>query len=506
MVIIRNIANPFKTEEAQIRKVKYSRSKCVRDYLDAVGFDYHDKRVIVTGKRIDDLSVRIDDGDEITVIPEVKAPVIAVVSWIISAVWAAAVAHPFLFAFFVLSMGYSIYQYMNQPKMPDFNLGSNTGMDEGSPTYGWDGIQTIQEVGVPVAVVYGRHRVGGNIINQFLWEDGDKHYLNVLLALCEGEVESIDELELNDNPIANFSGVSIIKRFGTNYQSMIENFEDLHNIYSISANLTQNNPFIYTTVDSDVEAFEIHLRLSNGLYQQNSGSGDIQSWSVTYRVEYKLHSESVYIDLGETTISGQSRTSVRRVFRKTGLTPGQYDIRITRTSEDSSLQPLSKAILRCFKSMRLRLTIWFYPNTALLGLHLLATDQLSGSTPNITAIVEGKKVSIPDVRNAGVPVDWEDYYWDGSDYRLLADDTLLSWDGSTYVLRYSANPVWCLRDLVTNKDTDLASLFLRTILDNASLLEMRSIARRKFQTAKAGLRSGSEWMWLWTVTIRRWIF
>jgi len=45
---------------------------------------------------------------------------------------------------------------------------------------------------------------------------------------------------------------------------------------------------------------------------------------------------------------------------------------------------------------------------------------LSGSTPNITAIVEGKKVSIPDVRNAGVPVDWEDYYWDGSDYRLLA--------------------------------------------------------------------------------------
>jgi len=123
MVIIRNIANPFKTEEAQIRKVKYSRSKCVRDYLDAVGFDYHDKRVIVTGKRIDDLSVRIDDGDEITVIPEVKAPVIAVVSWIISAVWAAAVAHPFLFAFFVLSMGYSIYQYMNQPRIAGFQFG-----------------------------------------------------------------------------------------------------------------------------------------------------------------------------------------------------------------------------------------------------------------------------------------------------------------------------------------------------------------------------------------------
>ena len=160
MVIIRNIANPFKTEDAQVRKFKYSRSKCVRDYLDESGFDYQGKRVIVTGKRIEDLSVRIDNGDEIVVVPEVKAPIVAVVSWIISAVWAAAVAHPFLFTFFVLSMGYSIYQYMNQPKMPDFNLGAGTGMDEGSPTYGWDGVQTIQEVGVPVAVVYGRHRIG----------------------------------------------------------------------------------------------------------------------------------------------------------------------------------------------------------------------------------------------------------------------------------------------------------------------------------------------------------
>ncbi|MFA5101259.1 MAG: hypothetical protein WC547_10280, partial [Candidatus Omnitrophota bacterium] len=486
MVIIRNIANPFKTEEAQVRKVKYSRSKCVRDYLDAAGFDYQDKRVIVTGKRIEDLSVRIDNGDEITVIPDVKAPVIAVVSWIISAVWAAAVAHPFLFAFFVLSMGYSIYQYMNQPKMPDFNLGSNTGMDEGSPTYGWDGIQTIQEVGVPVAVVYGRHRVGGNIVNQFLWEDGDKHYLNVLLALCEGEIESIDELELNDNPIANFGGVSIIKRFGTNYQSMIENFEDLHNIYSISANLTQNNPSIYTTVDSDVEAFEIHLRLNNGLYQQSSSSGDIQSWSVTYRVEYKLHSESVYIDLGETTISAQSRTSVRRVFRKDGLAPGKYDIRVTRTSEDSSLQPLKQGDLTLFQIDEIKTDDLCYPNTALLGLKLLATDQLSGSMPNITAIVEGKKVSIPDVRNAGAPVDWEDYYWDGENYRLFSDDTILSWDGLTYVMKYSANPVWCLRDLVTNKRYGLGEFIVTDNLDNASLLEMSQYCEERVPDGKGG--------------------
>ena len=173
MVTIRNIENPFKLDQAQIKEFDYSRSETVHSLLDKSGFDYKNKRVIVTGKKIKDLDVRLEQGDEITVIPEVKAPVIAVVSWIVSAVAAYAIAHPFIFAFFVLSLGYSIYQYMNQPKMADFNLGS-VGLDEGSPTYGWDGVQTIQEVGVPVAVVYGEHKIGGNIINQFLRDDGDK--------------------------------------------------------------------------------------------------------------------------------------------------------------------------------------------------------------------------------------------------------------------------------------------------------------------------------------------
>ncbi len=144
MVTIRNIDNPFKLEEAQVKELEFSRSKTIEEYLKAAGFAYEDRRVIVTGRRISDLSEKLECGDEITVIPEVKAPIVAIISAIISAVWAVAVAHPFLFTFFVLSMGYAIYQNMNQPKMPDFNLGGATGLDEGSPTYGWDGVQTIQ--------------------------------------------------------------------------------------------------------------------------------------------------------------------------------------------------------------------------------------------------------------------------------------------------------------------------------------------------------------------------
>lgn len=487
MVVIRNIKNPFKLNEAETAEVPYSRDKSLAGFLETSGFDYKGKRIIVSGKRVKDLNARLEQGDEVTIIPEVRAPVVAVVSAIVSAVWAVAVAHPFLFTFFVLSIGYSIYQYMNQPRMPDFNLGAGPtgGIDEGSPTYGWDGVQTIQEVGVPLAVVYGEHKIGGNIINQFLWDDGDKNYLNVLLALCEGRIESISDIEINNNPIANFSGISVTERYGTNAQSLISNFEDLHNLYPVNVNLTKNNPHVYTTVDSDVEAFEIHLRLGNGLYQQ-SGGGGISSWSVTYRVEYKLSIDPTYIDLGETTISGKSRSTIRRIFRKEGLVPGQYDIRLTRTSDDSSLDPLKQGDLMWFQLDEIKTDDLRYPNTALLGLKLLATDQLSGSMPNITCVVKGRLVMVPDIRNAGTPVDWEDYYWDGADYRLLSDDTLLSWDGSTFTEKYSANPVWCLKDFITNKRYGLGEFISADNLDDASLLEMSQYCEERVADGKGG--------------------
>ena len=487
MVVIRNIDNPFKLEEAQVKELAFSRDKSLRVFLDESGFDYKDKRVIVSGKRISELDTRLENGDEITIIPEVKAPVVAVVSWIVSAIAAYAVAHPFIFAFFVLSMGYSIYQYMNQPRMPDFNLGSGPsgGLDEGSPTYGWNGAQTIQEVGVPIAVVYGEHKIGGNIINQFLRDDGDRNYLNVLLSLCEGEIESVGNIEINNNPVANFGGVTIYEKYGTNTQSVIPNFEDLHNLYPVNVNLTKDNSHVYTTVDSDVEAFEVHLRLGSGLYQQ-SGGGGIASWSVIYRVEYKLHTDPAYIDLGEITISAKSRSTVRRIFRKEGLVPGQYDIRVTRTSDDSSLDPLKQGDLMWFQMDELKTDDLRYPNTALLGLKLLATDQLSGSMPNITCVVKGRKVSAPDVRNAGVPVDWEDYYWDGSGYRLLSDDTLLDWDESTYVNQFCANPVWCLKDFITNYRYGLGEFISHTNLDNASLLEMSQYCEEKVPDGQGG--------------------
>jgi len=478
MILLKYIPSILKDEGRIAQELPFVADKTLQEYLAETGFELNESKVIVTGEVAKDFSATLKDGDEVIVTPEIKIPAAFFVWLGFSAATAATLAGISVavgWALTILSLAYSIYSYCQKPKTPNFGT-TGDGLDEGSPTYGWDGITNTQDVGVPIPVVYGEHRVGGNIINQFIRTDGDKEYLNMLLALSEGEIESIDSIEINQNPSTNFDGIILTKRYGTNAQAQIANFNDSHDLKTLSVNLTQNNAYVYTTVNTDITAFELKLTCVGGLFQQGSG-GALESWAVTYKVEYKLHTDGSYIDLGSTTIDGKSRTDLRRVFRKADLVAGQYDIRITRTSDDSSLDPMRQGDLY-FKGVDeiAQDEPLIYPNLALLGVEALATDQLNGSTPTITSLVKGRKVSIPAVLTAlgGDAVAWDLYYWDSvnSLFKLLADNTALYWDGATYTTAYSANPIWCLKDLLSNTRYGLGDYITTSMMDTTQLLEM----------------------------------
>ena len=334
MIRILYIPNVLSKEGRKERKLKYFRSKKLKDYILESNFQIKDVRVIVSGKVVEDLDSFINNNDEIIVIPEVKIE--AIVAFIGAINWAVVQV-----IFTVAMIGYTIYSMLSKPRKPSYG-GVGSGLDESSPTYGWEGVRTTQSVGVPIGVLYGEHDIGGNIINAYVRNDGNKNYLQVLLGMCEGEIESISNIRINGNPSANYDGISTDTKMGTNSQTVIPNFEDAHNLYSVSVNLTKDNAHVYTTVDSDVEAFEVYLQCPSGLFQQNSSTGAIQEWSVTYQVEYKLHAAPAYTDLGSTTVTAKSRTAIRRTYRKVDLTAGQYDIKVTRTSANSSLDPLQE--------------------------------------------------------------------------------------------------------------------------------------------------------------------
>lgn len=455
------------------RAYPYDRSTRLRDYLrwfqDDTKVGFKNTKIIVRGKVYGHRDpVEFRKRDEIIITADVKAPVAA--AWV-----AASLLTKVLIVATIAMTAYSVYQAVSagKQKTPGFGtIGMDGSLDQSSPTYGWDGIQSTQDVGIPVRILYGEHRIGGNIINQYVSTDGDKQYLNILYGLCEGEVESISDLELNQNPAENFAGISTAYKYGTNSQTVIPGFEDQHAVYPVNANLTQNNAYVYTTIGTDIEAFEIALTLPQGLFQIDANAG-VSSWQVTYKVEYRVSGGGAYTDLGTTTISDKSRTSVKRIYRVDGLAAAQYDIRITRTSENSSLSPQKEGDLVLASVDEITTEDLAYPNTAIAKVAALATDQLSGSTPNATWLVKGLKVRVPDVRYGGNAIAWEDYYWDGvSAYKRLSDNAACTWDGSTYITAYSANPVWCLRDLLTNTRYGLGEYVDSTVLDDDELLEM----------------------------------
>lgn len=476
----------------QEKKAMWEEGKPLHDYLIDAGFPAVGRDIIVSGKKIEDLKHIPKYGDEIiTTIPirePISTTIVAVGSFLASTaftVGALSVTWGQL-GLLALSIGYAVYSSTQQPKIPSFGIASNIGpkssLDEGSPTYGWNGIQTTQSVGTAIPVICGEHRVGGNIINSYIWSDGKKQYLNILLALGHGELSYIDDILINGNPISNFRDVQVYKRYGTNDQQVIQHFEDLHNTNNISVQLTQNNPYIYTTTKSTVEAFEVHIQFPNGLFQQDEDSGDIKSWSVTHKIEYKVNGAGSWTTLGTFTISDKTRTSLKKVYRKDNLPPEKYDIRVTRTSEDSSFYKQGDSYLHLIDEIETQ--DLSYPGIALLGLRFLATEQLSGSMPNITCITR-RKVSAPKVMNGANQVNWEDYYWDPNygggtgAFRLFSDDTVLSWDGSTYVDQFCAGPIWNIKGLLINNYYGLGEYIDVSHIDSSVLVEMGKYCEEK---------------------------
>lgn len=466
-------------------RLPFVNGKVLREYLKDTGFEYEGKPVLSSrDARVDDkLDTHVPQGgDEILVLTEIKDPISIIIGIVaLNIAFGLGVSIMASIAIGVLA-GFAFYSAMQKPRQPSYGNQAQTSgggsFDESSPTYGWDGIQSYQDVGTAVPVVYGHHRKGGNVINQYVYDDGDKQYLNILMAMCEGQIEAIEDIEINENPASNFFGVSTFYRLGTNDQTGIEGFDQLHDITDISANLLQNDAYTYTTTDTTVEAFEVHLLFPSGLFEQ-SGSGGMLSLSLDYKIEYKLHSSGTWIDLGAQTVTATSRTAVRRKFRKESLTAGQYDIRITKLTEDSTTMKVTD--MRLDKIDEIRNDALVYPNTALLALKLLASDQLSGSVPNITAMTDGLKIKTYAVMNGATAVPYDDYYWDAAaqQFKLLADGTVLTWDGEAYATAFSANPAWCLYDLVVNNRYGLGDYIAASNMDLAQFVEMAKYCDEK---------------------------
>lgn len=348
---------------------------------------------------------------------------------------------------------------------PQFSLG-----DQAPRTFGFNPRRNALGTGLPVSVVYGRHRVFPRLIQQFIESLNDQEYLYSLYAVSEGPILAIADVEINEQPSANFANVTVETRLGTASQTVIPWFQDARNTFAVGVALnTDAGAHTYTTA-GQVDAFVVKLRFPSGLQGGGTGAG-AGAGQVVVLIEYRVQGTGTYTSLGSFTINeNKPNINFVRQFRADNLTRARYDVRVTRSSSVSaSLNPMTYDSID-----EILYGANAYANVALLGVRIQATDQLSGEAPRVSALVDGRTV------------------------RTLTGSVLSTTEG------FSENPVECLIDLLTNAryglggritDADLVLSSFQTAKDycNDTVTDPVSEARHRLGIVLDERRIAFEW-------------
>ncbi|MCP4158605.1 MAG: hypothetical protein GY760_00910 [Deltaproteobacteria bacterium] len=296
-----------------------------------------------------------------------------------------------------------------------------------SQTYTWQGPTNTIGEGSLMPVVVGEHIAGGVVIESFL-DSGNEDYINVLLAVSEGEIENIDHTKIflnkkeidtyvGENPPKNYttdsdgnfqytigSGSEIEAKWthGTTHQNSLDGYNNIIKFYNVTGvQLRHAEEYIYQ-MNGVADKIEVNVKIP-ALYSMNN-QGSYQNLSLS--VKFAISKTKNFLGATEESVSitDKTQTEVNLVWKKTLPDCDRYYIKITRETADytgdsrkvgstyfSGIKEILNAGLR-------------YPCTALLGVRAKATDRLSGSFPTITSIVKG--VKFRDVRNISNEPAW----------------------------------------------------------------------------------------------------
>lgn len=219
---------------------------------------------------------------------------------------------------------------------------------ESDPTYGWDGVQTMEGQGNAIALTYGTVKSAGQSIVKFVTNDRDDQYLNWLVAAGEGPLE-ITDIKINNNPVENYEGVTVDIRPGTNNQDIINNFNDTIQTKSLGYELDDN---AYRTDIADGNAAEgliVDIECSQGLYYANNDGGLDTAW-VDVKAECAMDDDAVPDDQKKwykitTGTPDVKENPLEAVLNNTGLKVGNYTVSISfdsdkyYTDEDGDRRP-----------------------------------------------------------------------------------------------------------------------------------------------------------------------
>jgi predicted phage tail protein len=279
--------------------------------------------------------------------------------------------------------------------------------------------------------------------------------VRIVEVLSEGEIEGIcggaQGIYINDTPLGNNDGTFNFARTAWEYRVGLPSQDYMQGFPAVQAELTINTavtavtPVAHTTSSANIDAVKVTMILPQGLYLQDTTTGDMNGTGVNIAIDTKLSSSGTWTSAGTYTIEGKTTSPYERQYRvERPVGSGTWDVRVSRSTGDSNVASLRNATTwaRMTEVQDIKLP---YNDTAVVGIAIDA-ESVGNSIPRRSYLVKGLKVKVPT-----------NYNPNSRTYSGL-------WNGTFQVL-WTDNPAWVLYDILTHDRYGLGEFITESQID-----------------------------------------
>ena len=244
-------------------------------------------------------------------------------------------------------------------------------------------------------------------------------------------------LENADNSL-NYAGVSFDQRFGLPSQSPIPGFEVVENTLAVPHTVITTS-VTRDLINSNVQSATVILQLDEGLWSSNTSNGDLNGYSVSYRIETQIIGTSTWQYVFDKTLNDKSTTVTQLAHIVTAPigtdSSSHWRIRVTRTSAVDGTSS-TKSVLSWVGLIERTEIVLSYDKIAYVGIKIPA-EAVGNSVPTREYLVQGIICRVPSNYDP-VSRTYGTSYWDGSFKDAWTD-----------------NPAWVLYDIISNTEYGL---------------------------------------------------
>ena len=284
--------HPVEKEHLTVEEIVY-RGQTINTLKKRFAPDY-EVLILLDGEEIKAQNykkVKVKVGSKVDIFPKIGF-ILAALSWIASTIFTWEMVANIALSFALSYLGASLFnQDIRQPK--------RTERDE-SQSFGWSP-HTLQREGIPIPKAYGRNQHTGNIVARWTdIDDNDDEILYMIICYGEGPTEGYIQLYINDQPVGNFSGLTVQERKGTFDQTCMTGFEKNKLEYSSNAEITYDGgAYTFVTPNEFFDDVEYTLAFVKGLWHYND-MGERESHSIGVKVQISERGMSTWTTLLDT--------------------------------------------------------------------------------------------------------------------------------------------------------------------------------------------------------------